>query len=85
VPTLWEWWKEHAMGRAIPALADADILIAGHFHHLNVKEQEGRLILIAPSLVKVGQYWANAHGTTTAAGTLSLIVSPDGWGGLNVL
>lgn len=85
VPTLWEWWKEHAMGRAIPALADADILIAGHFHHLNVKEQEGRLILIAPSLTKVGQYWANAHGTTTAAGTLSLIVSPDGWGGLNIL
>ena len=85
VPTLWDWWKEHTMGRAIPALADANILISGHFHHLNIKEQEGRLLLIAPSLTKVGEYWANAHGTTTAAGTLSLIVNPDGWGGLNIL
>lgn len=85
VPTLWDWWKEHAMGRAIPALADADILIAGHFHHLNVKEQEGRLLFIAPSLTKVGEYWANQHGTTTAAGTLSLVVNPDGWGSLSIL
>lgn len=85
VPTLWGWWSDHAMGRAIPSLADADILVAGHFHHLNVKEQEGRLLVVAPSLTQVGEYFANSNGVKTAAGTLSFVVAPDGWGHLNIL
>lgn len=82
---MWNWWKEHSHGRAYPGVADADILISGHFHHLNVKEQESRALLICPSLVPVGDYWTDQHGTTTRSGTLSLLVAPDGWGELTLI
>src|SRR5690606_8546374 len=44
INTLWGWWQEQAMGRAYPTVADAEYLFAGHHHHLNIKEQEGRAL-----------------------------------------
>lgn len=85
VPTMWEWWKNQAHGRAYPGIADADILVTGHFHHLNLKEQEGRVLFITPSLTRVGEYWADANGTTTRAGTLTFLVNPNGWSDLTIL
>ena len=85
VNTLWEWWKDQAHGRAYPHLAQASILVSGHYHHLNVKEQEGRLLLICPSLTNVGDYFADAKGVNTVPGTLTFVVTPDGWDDLKVL
>lgn len=83
--TMWNWWKEHAHGRAYQGVADADILITGHYHHLNIKEQETRTLLICPSLTPVGEYWTDQHGTTTRAGTLTLTTNPHGWTNLTIL
>ena len=83
--TLWNWWQGQAMGRAYPAVADADILISGHYHHLNVKEQANRAVFVCPSLTQVGEYFADGTGVRAKNGTLSIIVSPDGWGELNLL
>lgn len=82
---VWNWWKEQAHGRAYPAIADADILVTGHYHHFNCKEQEGRALLICPSLTQVGEYWSDAHGTKTRPGTLTFTVDPDGWNNLSIL
>ena len=83
--TLWEWWKDQAHGRAYPHLADARILVSGHYHHLNVKEQDGRLLLICPSLTNVGDYFADSRGVNTAPGTLTFVVTPESWTDLKVL
>lgn len=83
--TLWGWWEQQTMGRRYASVADANLLIAGHFHHLNVKEQEGRTVLICPSLTQVSEYWADAHGVTTRCGTLTLVTAPDGWGDLTII
>lgn len=82
---MWNWWKNQAHGRAIPGVADADLLCVGHFHHLNVKEQEGRVLLIAPSLTRVGDYFQNAQGVMTRPGTLTFVLSPQGWSDLAIL
>jgi predicted phosphodiesterase len=82
---LWNWWERQSMGRAYPCVADADILISGHYHHLNVKEQENRALFVCPSLTQVGDYFADSYGVRTACGTLSMVVTPDGWGELNLL
>lgn len=82
---LWNWWRDHAMGRSYPSVADADILISGHYHHLNVKEQENRAVFVCPSLTQVGDYFGDANGVQTRSGTLSLLISPDGWGELTLL
>jgi predicted phosphodiesterase len=83
--TLWGWWQAQAMGRAYPGVADSEMLIAGHYHHLNVKEQEGRAVFITPSLTQVSEYWSDMTGTRTRAGTLSMVIQPDGWGELTLL
>lgn len=83
--SMWNWWKEQALGRAHAGVADADILIAGHYHHLNIKEQEGRAVFIAPSLVAVGEYFQDSYGVKTREGTLSMVIAPDGWGELHLI
>lgn len=83
--TLWGWWQAQAMGRAYPGVADSELLIAGHYHHLNVKEQEGRAVFVTPSLTQVSEYWSDMTGTRTRAGTLSMVIAPDGWGEMTLL
>lgn len=82
---VWNWWKDQSHGRAHAGVADADILITGHYHHLNVKEQEGRAVFICPSLTQVGEYFQDAYGVKTREGTLSLVISPEGWGDLHLI
>lgn len=82
---VWNWWKDQSMGRGYPGVADADILITGHYHHLNIKEQEGRALFICPSLTNVGDYFTDAKGVKTRPGTLTLTTHPDGWGNLHII
>lgn len=82
---LWEWWKENAMGRYYPAVADANILVSGHFHHLNMKEQEGRTVFVCPSLTAVGDWFSNERGVQTVPGTLTFTVSSSGWNDIRIL
>jgi len=83
--SIWNWWTKQAMGRAHPGVADANILIAGHYHHLNVKEQEGRALFICPSLTTVGEYFQDSMGVKTQPGTLTLTVDETGWGNLHLI
>lgn len=82
---VWNWWKDQTLGRAHPGVADADILITGHYHHLNVKEQEGRAVFVAPSLTAVGEYFQDWYGVKTREGTLSMVIAQDGWGELHLI
>ncbi len=83
--TMWSWWEKQAHGRFYPGVADADYLVCGHFHHFNVKEQLGRTIFIAPSLTDVSDYYGDSQGVSTSPGTLTFVLSPDGWDHLSVL
>ena len=77
--TLWEWWRGQAMGREYEGVADAQILCSGHYHHTNLRSQQGRTLLIAPSLTAVGDWWANSTGMRTDPGTLTFVVDQAGW------
>ncbi|SVB65160.1 uncharacterized protein METZ01_LOCUS218014, partial [marine metagenome] len=83
--SIWTWWQKQAMGRAHPGVADANILITGHYHHLNVKEQEGRALFVCPSLTTVGEYFQDGNGVKTQPGTLTLTVDESGWGNLHLI
>jgi hypothetical protein len=67
---LFNWWKGQAFGRAYAGVADSSILVAGHYHHLNVLEQEGRLLFIAPSLTDVNDFFADGTGYRSNPGVL---------------
>lgn len=85
INSMWKWWEGHAHGRSYQGVADADILITGHYHHLNIREQQSRTLIICPSLTPVGDYWTDMTGNQTRSGTLTLITNPDGWGELTLL
>lgn len=82
---VWNWWKDQAHGRAHPGVADADILVVGHYHHFNAKEQEGRALFVCPSIVPVGEYFQDTYGVKTRAGTLTFCISDDGWTELSIV
>ena len=84
--TFWQWWKDQSHGRYYPGVADAEILVGGHFHHLEVRQQLGRTVFVCPSLTPVGDWWGNATGQVTSPGTLTFLVHPEhGWHGLEVI
>jgi hypothetical protein len=83
--TLWKWWEKQALGRFYPGVASSNLLITGHFHHLNVKEQLDRTIIIAPSLTDVSDYFGDSQGVMSSPGTLTLTVDKDGWDNLRIL
>lgn len=84
--TMWGWWKDQALGRHYPGVADAEILVTGHYHHLNVKQQLGRTVFVCPALSPVGDWFGNSAGMRAVPGTLTLLVHPDtGWYAMEVL
>ena len=82
--TLWEWWRGQAFGLEYAA-GTAEYLFAGHYHHTNVRSQQGRHLFVCPSLRPVGDWWANERGLRSDPGTLTVLIGPDGWSNLEVL
>jgi predicted phosphodiesterase len=82
---IWQWWEKQTMGRAHEGVADAHILITGHYHHLNIKEQQGRTVIIAPSITPIGEYFQDTQGVSTKAGTLTMLINETGWTDLTLL
>lgn len=82
--TLWGWWEKQAFGQEYAA-GTAEYLFSGHYHHTNVRSQQGRTLMIAPSLTAVGDWWANSTGMRSDPGTLTVVIGPDGWSNLEVI
>ena len=85
--TVEKWWQGQALGRQ--AVADADILITGHKHHLLVSESSGRTHMQCPAQDGGSYWWTAQTGQSSAAGLLTVVVGkhtgPRGWSDLAVL
>jgi hypothetical protein len=82
-----KWWEGQIMGRQ--PVADADLLLTGHLHHLLVSESSGRTHMQMPSM-DGGSYWYTAQtGQNAPAGQLLVGVGsgygPRGWGDLEIV
>ena len=85
---LENWWRGQALGRR--AVADADVLVAGHRHHLVVSESTGRTFLQAPAMDGGSHWFTSSSGNSSPPGVLTFAVGRDaygerGWGDLAVL
>lgn len=54
------WWREQAFHNG--PTAAADVLCAGHWHHLVVQEEGDKTFIQVPTLSTDGAYWQNLHG-----------------------
>lgn len=75
------WWAKQSHGRG--PVADADILVAGHFHAFHVLPSGGdRWIFVAPTSDNGSAWFRNISGKENPPGVLSFAVDPLGWRGL---
>lgn len=77
------WWRGQMEGRQ--PIGDADILLTGHYHHLQVQQQGSRTWMQAPALDGGSEWFTNVSGLDSPAGVLTFTVSEDGWDNLKVL
>jgi len=65
-----EWWREQAFHNG--PTAAADVLLAGHWHHVLVQEEGEKLFVQVPTLGTDGAYWQNLHGNRPNPGIVLL-------------
>jgi predicted phosphodiesterase len=78
------WWAKQAHGRQ--PIGDADLLIAGHLHHLRI-EQTGsdKTFVQLPALESGSQWWKHRTGEWGQPGIVTALVGGGGWRSLEVL
>jgi hypothetical protein len=78
------WWRGQSHGRQ--PVADADILVSGHYHSLLVAHTgNGRTHIQAPTSDAGSDWFTNQTGEVSQTGLLTFVVTPDGWDQLAVL
>lgn len=82
-----KWWTGQIMGRQ--PIADADILVTGHLHHLVVAESSGRTHIQCPAQDGGSYWWTAQTGQHSPAGQLMFGVGraygARGWGDLDIV
>ena len=76
---VWDWWYGQSMGRQ--PVADADLLLTGHYHYLSLFRQGTRTAIQAPAMEYGSQWFIDANGMESHAATLTLVVGGGVEGG----
>jgi hypothetical protein len=86
-PALEDWWRGQVMGRQ--GVADAQLLVTGHRHHLIVSEATGRTFLQCPAMDGGSAWYTAQTGNHSPSGVLTFGVGAAygqrGWGDLAVV
>lgn len=77
------WWARQAHG--MQPVGDATVLLAGHLHHLHVKQDGAKAFIQIPALDSGSQWWKLRTGQDSPPGIVTLTVGAGGWGDLAVL
>lgn len=65
------WWKDQSFGGY---LGGADILLAGHLHHLLIDTEGKRMFLQVPSLESESTWWRHRKGTPGNPGVVTMVI-----------
>lgn len=69
------WWREQAFHDG--PTAAADVLCAGHWHHMVVQEEGEKTYIQVPTLGTDGAYWTNLHGNRPNPGIVVALTDGD--------
>ena len=85
-----KWWEGQIMGNGrggCNAIASADLLLTAHRHHLQISEETGRTVMMAPA-IDGGSYWyTSTTGRCSPPGMLTMTIGSAhvrGWGDLEI-
>ena len=77
------WWQGKMA--AMHPVGGAQVLVYGHYHHLQMLQDGPRTILGCPSNDGGSRWFEEQGGPATACGTLSFTCTEDGWDDLAIL
>ena len=78
-----DWWAKQ--GHARKRIGQAHILMRGHFHHLRVTDDSGRVHIQAPTVDPGSPWYDNKNGGGPQSGVLTLLTRAGHWTGLEIL
>jgi hypothetical protein len=83
VAGLLQWCEGQAAGRS--PVGHADIIFAGHHHHLEINTWgDHRWLFVAPTMDAGSSWYSNLTGRKSRDGVLTLTVDENGWRDLEV-
>ena len=77
-----KWWAGQSHGRQ--PIGDADLLLAGHLHHLKVMDTGPKTFIQVPALESESTWWRHRTGEVTRPGIVTAVVGGGGWSSLEV-
>lgn len=78
-----DWWAKQ--GHARHRIGQAHLLLSGHFHHLRVSDDSGRVHIQAPTVDPGSPWFDQRNGGGPQAGVLTFYTRGGYWTGLEVL
>lgn len=78
-----KWWAGQSHGRQ--PVGEADLLLAGHLHHLNITSQGKRTFLQVPALESESTWWKHRTGEVGNPGIVTMTTHAGDWDDLRVL
>ena len=78
------WWQAQSLaGRPV---ADADLLLTGHFHHFVCREvTQGRWHVQVPAMDGGSEWYAESSGGSSTAGQVTFLLGDSGWTEMAIL
>lgn len=77
------WMANQALGKQ--KMADADILVTGHYHHFRMADWGGVVWMQAPALDGGSDWWVQMSGQHSQAGVLTFVVTESGISDIKIL
>jgi predicted phosphodiesterase len=81
--SLKRWWEGQTLG--YQPIADATILVTGHYHHLKVNQYGPRTHIQCPAMDPGSRWFSEGSGMESPSGTVTFVVGDNGWSDLQVL
>ena len=78
-----DWWAKQ--GHARHRIGQAHLLLTGHFHHLRVTDDSGRVHIQAPTVDPGSPWFDQRNGGGPQHGVLTLVTRDGAWTGLEIL
>jgi len=82
-----KWWAGQAHGNQL--VGEADLLVAGHHHHLHVADTGSKTFISIPALDGGSNWWRHSTGADNPPGALTMVVGenlgPRGFDELKIL
>jgi predicted phosphodiesterase len=78
-----KWWQGQGHGRQ--PIGDADVLLAGHRHHLVINQHGPRTFIQTPALESESTWWRHRTGEGGNPGVVTFLAGGGEWRGLEVL